>query len=214
MMKFKIFTVVISIFGLTFLPGQKLEFKDKNLEKAVIENFDLNKDGAINLSEAESVNNLFLVQKGITSTEDLHFFKNAKMMMLDDNAISSIVLKDMDKLNLFSCTGCKVASFKAENLKNLTALYLDNNLLETISLNGIPKIDQLTLSLNRLKTIDLSQLKNLRRLNVEHNKIQHIDISGNPALQTLNIGGNKMKEAYIKKGLKTDVTIFGTDEQN
>lgn len=214
MMKFKIFTAIIGIFGFIFSQGQKLEFKDKNLEKAVIENFDLNKDGAISQAEAEAVNNLFLVQKGIRSTEDLHFFKNAKMIMLDDNTIPSIVLKDMDKLNLFSCTGCKVTLFKAENLKNLTSLYLDNNLLETISVKAIPKIDQLTLSLNQLKTIDLSQLKSLRRLNVEHNKIQQIDISGNPILQTLNVGGNKMKEADIKKGLKTDVTIFGTDEQN
>lgn len=212
MMKFKIFTVLAGFFGLVFLHAQKLEFKDKILKKAVIENFDLNKDEAISQSEADAVNNLFLVQKGITSIEDLHFFNNVKMVMLDDNAISSVILKDMDKLNLFSCTGCKIVSFKAENLKNLTSLYIDNNLLETISLKATPKIDQLTLSLNQLKTIDLSQLKNLRRLNVEHNKIQHIDISGNVALQTLNISGNKIKEENIKKGLKTDVTIFGTNE--
>lgn len=212
MMKIKIFTVFISVFGFVFLQAQKLEFKDKNLEKAVIENFDTDKDAMISSSEAEAVNNLFLVQKGITSTDDLHFFKNVKIIMLDDNAIPSVVLKDLDKLNLFSCTGCKIRSFKAENLRNLTSLYMDNNLLETISLKAIPKIDQLTLSLNQLKTVDLSQLKNLRRLNVEHNKIRQIDISGNPALQTLNIGGNKIKEADIKKGSKTDVTIFGTDE--
>ncbi|OCA68268.1 hypothetical protein BBH99_15120 [Chryseobacterium contaminans] len=214
MMKFKIFTAITGIFVWSVLQAQKLDFKDKNLEKTVIENFDVNKDGMISQSEAEAVNNLFLVQKGIISTDDLHFFKNVKMVMLDDNAISSIVLKNMEKLNLFSCTGCKVVSFKAENLKNLSSLYLDNNFLETISLKGTPKIDQLTLSLNQLKTIELSQLKNLRRLNVEHNKIQHLDISGNLALQTLNVGGNKMKDTDIKKGLKTEVTIFGTDEQN
>lgn len=212
MMKIKIFTVFIGIFGFVFLQAQKLEFKDKNFEKAAIENFDLNKDKMVSSTEAEAVNNLFLVQKGITSVDDLHFFKNAKMIILDDNAISSIELKEMDKLNLFSCTGCKVKSFKAENLKNLTSLYMDNNLLEAISLKETPKIDQLTLSLNQLKIIDLSQLKNLRRLNIEHNKIQKIDISGNLALQTLNVGGNKMKETDIRKDMKTDATIFGTEE--
>ncbi|WP_160136543.1 leucine-rich repeat domain-containing protein [Chryseobacterium sp. c4a] len=214
MMKIKIFTTLFYIFGFIFFQAQKLEFKDKNLEKAILENFDLNKDGMITHSEAEAINNLFLVQKGITSTDDLHFFKNVKMIMLDDNTISVIVLKDMDKLNLFSCTGCKATSFKAENLKNLTSLYVDNNLLEGISLKDTPKIDQLTLSLNQLKTVELSQLKNLKKLNVEHNRIQHIDISGNPFLQTLNVGGNNMKESDIKKGIKTEVAIFGTDEQN
>ncbi|UHO39295.1 leucine-rich repeat domain-containing protein [Chryseobacterium capnotolerans] len=214
MMKIKIFTAFIGIFGFVFLEGQNLEFKDKNLEKAIIENYDQNKDGTISQLEAEAINNLFLVEKGITSTEDLHFFKNVKMIVLDDNVISSIVLQDMDKLNLFSCTGCKVTSFKAENLRNLTSLYLDNNSLDNISLKATPKIDQLTLSLNQLKTIDLSQLKNLRRLNVEHNKIRKIDISGNPALQTLNVGGNKMDDSDIKKAVKANVTIFGINDPN
>lgn len=214
MMKIKIFTAFIGIFGFVFLEGQNLEFKDKNLEKAIIENYDQNKDGTISQLEAEAINNLFLVEKGITSTEDLHFFKNVKMIVLDDNVISSIVLQDMDKLNLFSCTGCKVTSFKAENLRNLTSLYLDNNSLDNISLKTTPKIDQLTLSLNQLKTIDISQLKNLRRLNVEHNKIRKIDISGNPALQTLNVGGNKMDDSDIKKAVKANVTIFGINDPN
>lgn len=212
MMKIKIITTLCLIWGLSFFYGQKLEFKDKNFEKAVLENFDLNKNGILEPLEAGTATNLFLVQKGITSTEDLHFFKNVKMIVLDDNAIPDIVLNNLDQLELFSCTGCKITLFKAENLKNLNALYLDNNLLEGISLKGIPKIDQLTLSLNQLKEIDLLQLKTLRKLNLEHNKLQKIDISGNINLQTLNITGNKIKEKDIKKGTKTDVTIFGAEE--
>ncbi|MFS4471214.1 leucine-rich repeat domain-containing protein [Chryseobacterium sp. T20] len=211
-MKTKIFTVIFIILGLSLFFGQKLEFEDKNFEKAVLENFDLNKNGILEAQEAGMVTNLFLVQKGITSTEDLHLFKNVKMIVLDDNVISNILVNNLDQLELFSCTGCKISSFKAENLKNLTALYLDNNLLENISLAGIPKIDQLTLSLNQLKKIDLLQLKTLRKLNLEHNKLQKIDISGNLALQTLNIMGNKIKETDVKKGTKTDVTIFGAEE--
>lgn len=212
MMKIKIFTALCLISVISFFSGQKLEFKDKNFEKAALENFDLNKNGILESPEAGMVTNLFLVQRGITSTEDLAIFKNVKMVVLDDNRISDIVLKDLSQLELFSCTGCKISSFKAENLKNLTALYLDNNLLESISLVEIPKIDQLTLSLNQLKTINLLQFKVLRKLNVEHNKLQKIDISGNPALQTLNIMGNKIRETDIKKAAKTNVTIFGAEE--
>lgn len=212
MMKIKIFTALCLIFRLSFFYGQKLEFKDRNFEKAALENFDLNKNGILESPEAGLVTNLFLVQKGITSTEDLSFFKNVKMVVLDDNRISNIVLNDLSQLELFSCTECKISSFKAENLKNLTSLYLDHNLLESISLAGIPKIDQLTLSLNQLKTINLNQFKVLRKLNIEHNKLQKIDISGNPALQTLNIMGNKIRETDIKKGAKTNVTIFGAEE--
>ncbi|RLJ33531.1 hypothetical protein CLU97_3016 [Chryseobacterium sp. 7] len=212
MMKIKIFTTLFLISGFSFFYGQKLEFKDKSFEKAVLENFDLNKNGTLESQEAGIVTNLFLVQKGITSTEDLRFFKNVKMVILDDNTISNMMVSNLDQLELFSCTGCKISSFKAENLKNLTSLYLDNNLLESISLMGIPKIGQLTLSLNQLKTIDVTQLKKLRKLNLEHNKLQKIDISCNPVLQTLNISGNIIKETDIKKGTNTEVTIFGVGE--
>ncbi len=210
-MKIKIFTTVFLISGFSFFYGQKLEFKDKNFEKAVLENFDQNKNGILESHEAGMITNLFLVQKGIISTEDLHLFKNVKMIVLDDNAIPGIRITNLDHLELFSCTGCKISSFKAENLKNLTSLYLDHNLLESISLEGLPKIDQLTLSLNQIKTINLNPFKKLRKLNLEHNKLQKIDISGNPALQTLNISGNTIKEADIRKG-RQEVTIFGAEE--
>ncbi|WP_343686711.1 leucine-rich repeat domain-containing protein [Chryseobacterium gleum] len=212
MMKIKIFTALYLIFMISFFYGQKLEFKDKNFEKAVLGNFDQNKNGILESQEADRVINLFLVQKGITSVEDLPFFKNVKMVILDDNIIPDIAVNNLSQLELFSCTGCKISSFKAENLKNLRSLYLDNNLLESISLMEIPKIDQLTLSLNQLKTIDVTRLKVLRKLNLEHNKLQKIDITGNEVLQTLNITGNTINEADIKKGTKTDVTIFRDGE--
>jgi hypothetical protein len=117
MMKNKIIPILILIFSVSCFYSQSLIFKDKNLEKAVIENFDLNKDGKINQFEADRIENLFLVNKGITNTEDLAYFKNAKMIVLDDNSIVNLSLKNMDHLQLFSCTGCKISNFKAENLK-------------------------------------------------------------------------------------------------
>ncbi|MDP9960307.1 leucine-rich repeat domain-containing protein [Chryseobacterium lathyri] len=212
-MKIKIFaTFGLIISGFSLFCSQKLNFKDQNLEKAVLENFDLNKNGSLEKLESDMVTNLFLVQKGITSADDLLLFGNAKMIVLDDNTISNVSITGLPHLELFSCTGCKISSFRAEGLKNLGSLYLDNNLLESISLKETPRIDQLTLSLNQLKTIDTAPLKNLRKLNIEHNKIRKLDISGNPGLQTLNVGENMMKESDIKKGMKTDITIFGAEQ--
>ncbi|WP_292008167.1 leucine-rich repeat domain-containing protein [Chryseobacterium sp.] len=210
MRKKKIFATVSIFFSLAFLSGQKLSFKDKNFEKAVIENYDTDKNGFIDKNEAQTVSQLFLVKKGISSAEDLIFFPNVKIILLDENSIRNLSLKNMDQLELFSCTQCKISVFKGENLKNLTSLYLDQNILDNIHLKDIPKIDQLTLSLNRLRNIDLSALKNLRRLNLEHNQIQSLDISGNTNLQTLNLGGNKIKDSNIQKGF-ANVIIFGTE---
>ena len=204
------FWLLISLFP--FFNAQKIIFKDKNFEKAIIENFDLNKDGNIVQSEADHVENLFLVGKGITSTEDLPYFKNAKMIVLDDNKISVISVKNMGCLRLFSCTRCKISSFSAENLKNLTSLYLDDNTIQNILLKSTPAITQLTVSLNKIKAIDISGLRNLKNINLEHNFIRKLDISQNLNLETLNIKQNPIREDDIKKGAK-DVTIFGFHQQ-
>lgn len=212
MMKFKIISSLLFISAFPFINAQKLIFKDKNFEKAVIENFDLNKDGSINQFEADRVENLFLVGKGIISVEELRYFKNAKMIVLDDNNIPALSVKNTDRLQLFSCTRCRISAFSAENLKNLTSLYLDDNNIEHILLKSTPAINQLTVSLNKIKTIDISGLKSLKNLNLEHNQIRKLDISQNVNLQTLNVKQNPIKEADIKKGAK-DVTIFGFDQQ-
>lgn len=212
MMKNKIFIIAILSFTSTVFFSQNLSFKDENFEKAVIENFNSNKDNAISKFEAEAISKLFLVNKGITSTDDLSFFKNATMIVLDDNTIAKASIKNLNKLELFSCTGCKISTFEADNLPSLTSLYLDNNAIENISFKLTPRINQLTISLNQLKTINLSSLIYLRKLNLEHNQLQKLDISLNKDLQTLNLAGNKIKETDIKKGIKTDVIIFGTEQ--
>jgi len=211
MMKCKIITFLFMIAAIPFFSSQNLVFKDKNLEKVVVESFDLNKDGFINKLEAEKVENLFVSGKGVTMTDDLAYFKNIKMIVLDDNLISHISLKNLNQLGLFSCTHCKISTFTAENLDALTSLYLDNNQITNISLKSTSRIDQLTISLNKLKAIDVSGLKNLRKLNIEHNQIQHLDISKNLTLQTLNVIGNPLKETDIKKSTK-NVTIFGFEK--
>lgn len=199
------------ISAIHFFSCQNLVFKDKNFEKAVIENFDLNKDGFINHEEAEKAENLFLVNKGITTTDDLVYFKNTKMIVLDKNRISKISLKKLNKLELFSCAYCETQIFSTENLDSLTSLYLDNNRMINISLKSTPKIDQLNISLNQLKTIDVSTLNYLRRLNIEHNQIQKLDVSKNLNLQILNIIGNPLKETDIKKSTK-NATILGFEK--
>ncbi len=210
-MKIKIIAALFIISTVVFFDAQQLVFKDKNFEKAVLENHDLNKDGKISPYEADRVENLFLMNKGITSGEDLSYFQNARMIILDENNIPKLLLKNMDNVQLISCAGSKVSVFTAENLKSLTSLYLDGNQIENISLKSTPKIIQLTVSLNKIKTIDVSALKYLKKLNLEHNQIQKLDISSNMNLESLNIMKNPLKENDIKKGA-ANVTIFGFDQ--
>ncbi|WP_415328487.1 leucine-rich repeat domain-containing protein [Chryseobacterium sp. MMS23-Vi53] len=201
MMKKKIITILCSLFAVSLFSAQNLKFTDKNFEKAVLANYDINKDGAIDKSEADRVVNLFVSNKiQVRSAEDINLFKNVQTVVLDGSILIGVDLKDLDYLTLFSCEACNLLTFKAENLKNLTSLYLTGNKLTGISLKNTPAINELVIASNGLGSIDVTQLKKLATLNIADNQIKNLDVSQNPELQSLNYNNNPLTEQNIKRG--------------
>lgn len=201
MMKKKIITILTFLLAFSYIGAQKLTFTDKNFEKAVVANFDLNKDGAIDQSEADKVTNLFVSNKiQVRSAEDVNLFKNVQTIVLDGSIMIAMDLKNLNNLTLFSCEACNLLTFKGENLKNLKSLYLNNNKLNQISLKNTPEINELIISSNVLQSIDVSPLSKLITLNLENNQIKNLDVSQNPNLESLNINNNPLTEADIKRG--------------
>lgn len=202
-MKKKIFTTLLLLIAVSHLSAQKLTFSDKNFEKAVVSNFDLNKDGAIDQSEADKVINLFVSNKiQVRSAEDINLFKNVQTVVLDGSILIGVDLKDLNSLTLFSCEACNLLTFKAENLKNLTSLYLNGNKLTQVTLKNTPEINELLVSSNGLTSIDVSPLKKLTTLNIDNNQIKSLDVSQNPDLQNLSFNNNPLQEENIKRGKK------------
>jgi len=201
MMKKKIIPILYSLFAVSYFNAQKLTFTDKNFEKAVVTNFDLNKDGSIDQSEADKVINLFVSNKiQVRSAEDINLFKNVQTVVLDGSIIIGFDLKNLDNLTLFSCEACNLLTFKGENLRSLSALYLSGNKISQISLKNTPEIVELSVSSNSLTSIDVSGLKKLTTLNIENNQIKSLDVSQNPALEILNFKNNPLQESDIKRG--------------
>ncbi|WP_051289244.1 leucine-rich repeat domain-containing protein [Chryseobacterium daeguense] len=202
-MKKKIFTTLLLLIAVSHLSAQKLTFSDKNFEKAVVSNFDLNKDGAIDQSEADKVINLFVSNKiQVRSAEDINLFKNVQTVVLDGSILIGVDLKNLSSLTLFSCEACNLLTFKAENLKNLTSLYLNGNKLTQVTLKNTPEINELLVSSNGLTSIDVSPLKKLATLNIDNNQIKSLDVSQNPDLQNLSFNNNPLQEENIKRGKK------------
>lgn len=206
-MKNKIFTSLCFLIAIGYCSAQKLTFSDKNFEKAVVANYDLNKDGAIDQSEADKVNNLFISNKiQVRSADDINLFKNVQTVILDGSIIITIDLKNLDYLSLFSCAGCNTLNFKAENLKSLSSLYLNDNKLSNITLKNTPDISELVLASNALQDIDVSSLKKLTSLNLENNQIKKLDLLGNPNLESLNITKNPVNEKDVKRAKNTSTS--------
>ncbi|KQT21539.1 hypothetical protein ASG22_15395 [Chryseobacterium sp. Leaf405] len=200
-MKKKIIPILYSLFAVSYFHAQKLTFTDNNFERAVLTNFDLNKDGSIDQSEADKVINLFVSNKiQVRSAEDINLFKNVQTVVLDGSIIIGFDLKNLDNLTLFSCEACNLLTFKGENLRSLSALYLSGNKISQISLKNTPEIVELSVPSNSLTSIDVSGLKKLTTLNIENNHIKSLDVSQNPALEILNFKNNPLQESDIKRG--------------
>lgn len=206
MMKNKIIPVLCSLFAFSHFNAQKLTFTDKNFEKAVLANYDLNKDGAIDQSEADKVLNLFVSNKiQVRSAEDINLFKNVQTVVLDGSIIIGFDLKNLDNLSLFSCEACNLLTFKGENLRSLSALYLSGNKISQISLKNTPEILELVVPSNSLASIDVSALKKLTKLNIDNNQIKNLDITQNPDLVDLSFKNTPLQEADIKRGKQAPV---------
>ncbi len=209
-MKNKIFPTLLFLSAVSYGNAQKLSFSDKIFEKAVVEKFDLNKNGAIDQSEADKVINLFISNKiKVRSADDINLFKNVQTVILDGAIIISVNLKNLDNLSLFSCEACNMLDFQAENLKSLTSLYLNGNKLSQVSLKNTPEIYELVVSSNGLTSIDVRSLKKLMMLNIENNRITTLDVSQNPELRTLITKNNPLQEANIKRAKNPVVAPAG-----
>lgn len=168
-----------------FLTAKKVMFTDHEFKKQMIARYDLNRDGEIDQSEADKVSTIIIGNNNlkIRSAADISLFRNVQSVVLDGSIILDIDVKNLDYLNLFSCVGCNLRTFKSENLKNLTDLYLSSN--------------------KDLQTIDVSALNKLTVLDIKDTSIRKLDISQNPDLSTLHIDTNTLKEENIKRGKKT-----------
>lgn len=205
-MKNKIFPALLFLSAVSCWNAQKLNFSDKVFEKAVVEKFDLNKDGAIDQSEADKVVNLFVSNKiKVRSADDINHFKNVQTVVLDGAIIISAHLKNLDKLSLFSCEACNMLDFQAENLKSLTSLYLNGNKLSQIALKNTPELYELILSSNSLTSLDVSALKKLITLDISNNRISSLDLSQNPEVWKLTVKNNPLQEQDIKRAKTTAV---------
>ncbi|MCS3531889.1 hypothetical protein [Chryseobacterium sp. JUb7] len=175
-----------------FLTGKKVTFTDNEFKKQIVAKYDLNRDGDIDQSEADKVSTIIIGNNNlkIRSAEDINLFRNVQSVVLDGSIILDIDLKNLDYLNLFSCVGCNLRTFKSENLKSLTDLYLNNN--------------------KDLQTIDVSALNKLMVLDIKDTQIKKLDVSQNPDLMTLNVSTNTLTEENIKRGKKAVSTAISS----
>ncbi|PMC36589.1 hypothetical protein CJ195_14230 [Bacillus sp. UMB0899] len=187
--------------------GEKVVFNDPQLEKAIKNEFGLDRDivesdmkhlkelslerkritDLTGLEKATNLEYLYLSANKITNIEQLASLKNLEYLYLDRNPISDFSplreLTNIISLGLGD-TGVKDLAFLA-NLQRLEDLSLENNQLESLAtLPALNGLTYLSLNLNKLSSLEgIEKLNHLTTLYVDENPITSIE--GLEQLQSL-----------------------------
>ncbi|MEW4923671.1 T9SS type A sorting domain-containing protein [Algibacter sp. 2305UL17-15] len=162
---------------------------DVNFEQALI---DLGHDsnglnGNMFLYEAQSIINLAVNNRNISSLEGIEAFENLETLNCNFNAITSLNLVGNPKLK----------ELNAEN-NNLTSLHVHQNnvLLEFLRVNN-----------NQLTNIDVSNNPLLLVLECNNNQLSTLDASNNPSLAQLHASSNNLTSVNID-GLSNLLVLY------
>lgn len=193
--------------------------------------YDLNKNNEIELNEADTITNLKISKRNISTLEDLKYFKNLKIVNATTNNIKDInVFFGNDKIqelyigenklgpklvvqNMVNLKG--LYAFRNDlkeiefigDFKNLKSLYLQGNLFENLEIPTLTSLESLQLfECDNLKTIDIYSNLKLKQFFLMDMKVVSV-VNKSENIKTIFIQKNIADIQPQHKDLKTAPVI-------
>ncbi|WP_300669003.1 T9SS type A sorting domain-containing protein [Soonwooa sp.] len=235
----KIFlSTILFISSLTIANAQVVSFPDPAFKGCVNSTplIDLNKDGQIQVSEAELfTGKIDCSSQNIKSIAGIETFKNLSSLILRDNMISEVDFSNNVNLEHLVISNNKVTKLDVSKNLALTLLFVENNKLDTLDVTknkaltslwiGYNNIENIDLSQNLnldsfyaygnlFKTIDLSKNINLSYLYLNKCSLESLDLSNNKKLYLAIVGNNKLTSLNIKNSNNTLIKSNGFDSSS
>lgn len=184
--------------------GAKAQFPDEEFRRLMLSYCDADGDGIISQDEADKVTELELTYDSestdreiISSLEGIKIFRNLKNLECDFNAITSLDLSGMDKLEYVNCSYNKISSLKVQGCTSLMQLYANVNEIASLDLSGCGNIKFVQAYKNSLSSFELKDKAELGYLDVSQNQLSSIKLSGCPKLGILNCGSNSLTKLEL-----------------
>lgn len=189
------------------IAAQEISIKDNNLKTALLQQFDKNHNGKLEVSEINTVTELKLDEKNISDLSGLEYFQSLTELNLRKNKISdfSFVNKLTKLENLYIGDNNKIGVLNLKGLVNLKGIYAFRLGLTKIQLNS-QNIKYIYLQDNLFTDFDTRKFPALHTLNLDGCKpLVNLSLSKNKELVQLYLLGTSIKELDItsNKNLKT-----------
>ena len=174
----------------------------------ILWNYDSDKDGSINVSEAEAVNKIELSTENILSLAGISNFPNLTYLHAQgirdwDNdknlgKLTGLDLSGNPKLQHIHLIYNNIKTLKLAECPDLDYLCLDYNEVTELDVKGFQRLTLLQVSYNKLKSIDVSGLDELTEFHCDFNPIEKITLA-NANLESFRCAGTLVKELDFSK---------------
>ena len=145
-------------------------FPDGAFRQYVADNFDKDKDGALNQTERNAVKEIEISNSGCTSLQGLKYFSKLTDLLCGDNNLTELDVSENPELGLLICY---------------------NNSLTSLNLNKNTKLRSLNCNNNKLTVLDLRENKSLSWLRCKNNCLTSLDLRNNPQIGDLQVGSQR-----------------------
>lgn len=142
-------------------------FPDGAFRQYVADNFDKDKDGALNQTERNAVKEIRISNSGCTSLQGLKYFSKLTDLFCSDNNLTELDVSENPELKRLICY---------------------NNSLTSLNLNKNTKLKSLNCNKNKLTVLDLRENKSLWWLRCNNNCLTSLDLRNNPKIRDLQVG--------------------------
>lgn len=142
-------------------------FPDGAFRQYVADNFDKDKDGALNQTERNAVKEIRISNSGCTSLQGLKYFSKLTDLFCSDNNLTELDVSENPELKRLIC---------------------HKNSLTSLNLNKNTKLGSLNCNNNKLTVLDLRENKSLSWLRCNNNCLTSLDLRNNPQIRDLQVG--------------------------
>lgn len=182
--------------------AQIVNIPDANFKAELIYlSVDKNKDGKIQVSEAQIVTSLNLFDRSIASLSGIEAFVNLNRLNCRSNQLTTIDVSKNTALTYLECGSNKLTIIDISKNTALTELSCDNNRLTTLDLSKNIALKNLVCDHNQLTTLNVSMNTALTDLDCVQNQLTTLDLSKNTALTNLDCSLNTLTTIELSNNI-------------
>ena len=191
-------------------------FPDPVVRDSVAENWDTNRNGALDAEEISACRNILIRSYDgheLRSLQGIEYLTELETLVCYDSDVTELDVSRNEKLYSLDCNNNKLTKLDLSANVNLANLDVRGNELTELDLSANPKLSRLDCSDNAIGRLDLSgntaltelycssnpltglyvpNCKKLTRLECFESGLETINLSSNTELTILNLDGNKL----------------------